>query len=279
MKITTPLNKKKKAPYYISKKIKQQLDSSKKSVMEEDQDRVFIVTGREGSGKSTLAFQLAYYLDRTFCLDDVCFNAEDFAKKVRNCPKYKAIVFDEAFNGLSSRGALSHQNKSLLRLLQECRQRNLYIFIILPSFFLLEIYVGIFRSAALFHTNINKKNRKLRFYKVYNERQKEVLYRLGKKTSSYYYPKIKELHNFFKTLPPTMSIEEYKKKKYDAFKFEAVEAEKPIKYKVQRDDLLMIMNKEYKISQGEIARRLKAVSKYPITQQAIALTTSNKPKL
>ena len=41
--------------YYISPEIKQQLDNSKEIVMKADQDRIFIITGREGSGKSCIA--------------------------------------------------------------------------------------------------------------------------------------------------------------------------------------------------------------------------------
>ncbi|KKK70570.1 hypothetical protein LCGC14_2922690, partial [marine sediment metagenome] len=65
-----------KNDYYISAEIKQQLDKSKEIVINADQDRIFIITGREGSGKSWLAMQIAAYLDPTFCLDDVCFDAD-----------------------------------------------------------------------------------------------------------------------------------------------------------------------------------------------------------
>lgn len=204
-------------PYYISKKIKYQLLSSKKAVIQGDQDRVFLITGNEGSGKSVLAMQLAYHLDNTLSIDDVCFNADDFAKRLRECEKYKSIIFDEAFIGLSSRGFFSKENLKLISLLQECRQKNLFIFIALPSFFLLEKYVALFRSHALFHTAIYKKNFKNRYYKAYNKNNKKLLYIKGKKLMSYSQPHVAHAHRFYGKYPPTISEETYKAKKLKSF--------------------------------------------------------------
>ena len=206
------------SPYYLSKSIARQLDNSKKVVIEADQDRIFLITGGEGSGKSKLAQQLAYHLDNNFCLDDIVFNSTTFVNKVRTQKKFKCVVFDEAFNGLSSRGALSKENKKVIGLLQECRQRNLFIFIVLPSIFLLEKYVGLFRSHCLFHTAIYKKDFKKRFYKVYTKNKKKLLYILGKKLMSYYQPKINKKHRFYSNTPPTIDEKAYKKKKLHAFR-------------------------------------------------------------
>ena len=206
--------------YYISKEIKQQLDNSKEIVINADQDRIFIVTGREGSGKSWLAMQMAAHLDPTFSLDNVCFTTDQFGSRIRSVDKYKAIVFDEAFRGLSSKGALSKENKKLIRILIECRQRNLFIFIVLPSIFILDRYVALFRSHGLFHTAIYKKDYKKRYYKSYNFKSKHLLYILGQKYLSYSKPKIYKKHRFYGKLPELISKEEYQKKKSDSFKEE-----------------------------------------------------------
>ncbi len=204
--------------YYISKDIARQLDKSKKAVIEADQDRVFIITGREGSGKSRLAQQLANYLDPKLCVDDIVFNSTDFVNTVRTQKKFKCVVFDEAFNGLSSRGALSKENKKVIGLLQECRQRNLFIFIVLPSIFLLEKYVGLFRSHCLFHTAIYKKDFKKRFYKVYNVHNKQLLYILGSKLMSYSRPFIPKQYRFYSHVPSNVDEAAYNKKKLQSFR-------------------------------------------------------------
>ena len=251
--------------YYISSEIKQQLDNSKKVVIEADQDRVFIITGREGSGKSWLAMQLAAYLDNTFCLDDVCFDSETFGKRIKSVPKYKAVVFDESFTGLSSKGALSKENKKLIKILIECRQRNLYLFIVLPSVFILDRYITLFRSHVLFNTSIYKKDYKKRYYKVYNFRNKHLLYILGQKYMSYSKPKIWKKYRFYGKLPSSITKEEYQKKKSDSFKEKAVEDVPEITRLItQRDIMLVMIKKEQKITDRAISRRLEE-AKVPLT--------------
>ena len=227
---------------YIAKLIKKQLDLAKKKVKETDQDRVYLITGNEGSGKSTLAMQLAYYLDNKFNLNNITFNSKHFADRIRNAEKYSVIVFDEAFNGLSSRGVLSSENKRIIRLLQECRQRNLFIFIVLPSIFLLEKYVALFRSHGLFHCSISRKSYKDRYFKIYNRHNKQLLYILGKKLMSYSKPYIPLMHTFHGKYPPTIDKEEYNKKKLEAFQ-EEKEKEKTIndKWMIQRDALIRFL--------------------------------------
>lgn len=240
-------------PYYISKQVMSQLDNGKIAVKRSDQDRVYLITGREGSGKSWLAMQQAYYLDRSFNIDRVCFDSESFANKIRTSKKYQAIIFDEAFNGLASRSALSKENKKLVQLLQECRQRNLFIFIVLPSIFIVDRYVALFRSHALMNTAISRKNYKIRFYKVYNFTNKKLLYLLGQKLMSYSRPKINRMHRFYGKLPPTITEGEYRKKKLAAFKETPKKEEVIIKRpEYQRNVLVKYIHDTKKMSYTKI---------------------------
>lgn len=257
--------------FHVSKKIKYQFEKAKSKVIEGDQDRVYIITGREGLGKSTLALQFAYLFDSTFCIEDIVFNADEFEKRIREVPKNKAIVFDECFNGLSSKGSLSKENKRLLRLLQECRQRNLFIFLVLPSFFLLEKYAGIFRSTSLFNVLSSKKNYKLRYYKVYNYNQKKRLYILGKSLMDYSKPYIQEKHRFFKKLPPTIDEEAYRKKKLDAFNDvneEKLSASQE-KYILQRDALIKFCLTEFGVTQNRLSEVISS-SAHPLDRSQIS---------
>jgi len=200
--------------YYIAPQVYNQIKRGKEQVLKSDLDRVFVIDGREGfGGKSTLCFQLAYAYDPTLTLDRICFNSKEFAKALRTAKKGQAVVLDEGFRGLSSKGAISKENKQLVQLLMEIRQRNLFIFIVLPSFFLLEKYVAIFRSQALFHCYCSKKSIKRRYYKVYNYSDKKFLYIQGKAMMSYYLPKIEHSYRFYAKFPPTIDREVYKAKK------------------------------------------------------------------
>lgn len=245
--------------YYIPDEIKRQLDNSKKIVLEADQDRIFIVTGREGSGKSWLAMQLAAYLDPSFCLDDVCFDSNSFGKRIREVNKLKAIVFDEAFSGLSSKGALSKENKKLIKILIECRQRNLFLFIVLPSIFILDRYITLFRSHSLFNTAISRKDFKNRYYKVYNYQNKHKLYILGQKYMSYAKPKIWKKYRFYGKLPLSITKEEYQKKKSESFKEKEKEEVPEFTRLISQRNLAILMCKEpIKYTHIDISRRFKA---------------------
>ncbi len=201
---------------FVEKDIYNQLQVAAKAVKEADQDRVFIVDGMEGSGKSTLGMQLAYCVDHSLSLDNIVYSSKEFETKIRNLSQHSAVIFDEAFVGLSSRNALSKENKYLISALQQCRQNNLFIFLILPSYFLLEKYPAIFRSKALFHTQNDPRNVKQKYYKVYNYEMKKQLYLLGKPLMDYRRPFIRRKYRFTPRLPPTISEEEYRKKKRDA---------------------------------------------------------------
>lgn len=243
---------------YIAKEVVAQLTKAKRKVVEGDQDRVYVVSGREGLGKSTLALQLAYFLDPTFSINDIVFSAKTFARRIREAPKFKSIVFDEAFNGLSSKGSISKENKELVRLLQECRQRNLFIFIVLPSFFLLEKYVGIFRSTALFNVLASRKNFKLRYYRVYNYTNKKKLFLLGKPLMDYSRPYIPQKYRFYKRMPPTINRDEYLQKKLEAFRESGLEPEVETKQMRQRNACFRYLHDNFNMKYTEISNMLES---------------------
>ena len=223
---------------YVSKQTLFSLNLAYHKVITGDQDRVYVITGREGSGKSTLALAIGYRLDPNLSLKNVVFNSKDFEDRVRKAKKHEVIIFDECFNGLSSKAALSKENRNLVRLLMECRQRNLFIFLVLPSFFLLEKYAAIFRSTALFHIAASKKNFKQRFYKVYNYEKKKYLFLVGKKDMSYYKPKIIRKHPCYGKFPPTIDRNQYIKKKEDSFRNVMGKIPEESRFLIQRDHLI-----------------------------------------
>ena len=236
-----------------------------------NEDRVYIVDGRERTGKSSFAFQQAKYIDPTFTLENICFKPEDFLDRIRNAPQGSVIVFDEAFRGLSSKGSRSKVNKAIVQALMEVGQRNLIIFIVLPTIFLLEIYAAVFRSEALFHIYKTKKKMssgaRVRAFKVYNYKNKKYLYLRGKtKYFSYAQPKIrKEKGEFYvkknETYPAgipyeTFDMDAYNKKKAIAFKSSPEANEEENKYQQSYYKLVRIYREENKLSETETSERL-----------------------
>lgn len=171
--------------YYLDGYLQKNLDLAK-SVIDEDWDMVFVVDGNEGGGKSSLAIQCAYYLDPTLSLDRVTFTPEEFTSAIRKANKKQAVIFDEAFCGLSSRATMSSVNRTIVRLLTEIRQKNLFVFIVLPTFFDLDKYVALWRSRALLHVYV--KNFKRGQFEFYSSEKKKNMYVHGKKLYKYGYP-------------------------------------------------------------------------------------------
>lgn len=106
-----------------------------KELIKQDIDYVFIIDGPVGSGKSVFAQQLAHFVsDGDFGIDDVVFTPKDFVDRVRTREQYKAVVWDECFRGLASTSSMSRINREITELLLECRDRNLFIFLVTPNF-------------------------------------------------------------------------------------------------------------------------------------------------
>ena len=246
--------------YHIDKKLLIKWDRIRGGKLEkQDDDRVYIVDGRERAGKSVFAFQQAKYLDPTFDLSRICFTPEELLDTIRKASKGQAIVFDEAFRGLSSKGSQSKVNKRIVQALMEMGQKNLFLFIVLPTFFLLEIYPAMLRSNCLFHIYKDKKGR--RAFQIYNKSKKNLLYHVGKRKGfSYAFPRTKLKGRFY----GIYSIDE---KSYRLKKLKSLEdaeeqvVEEENKYMVQRDKIIInsfmfFKEKGIKITQKEYSEWL-----------------------
>lgn len=238
---------------YLDDRLRSDLDRVCGRVVENDEDRFFVVDGREGSGKSVLAMQLAGYVDPSFCLERVVFTSDDFKSAIMSAKRGQAIVFDEAFNGLSSKGSVSKENKRLVKLLMECRQKNLIVFIVMPMFFILERYVAIFRASGLFHT-YRSKDGKRGFWMFFNFKAKKQLYIEGsKKYWSYDSPRASYRGVFSKKYLVDEALYRAKKLKYLGSESEDKEKVVGERFENQRNFLFWYMNKHLNLSLVDIA--------------------------
>ncbi len=207
-----------KIDYYIEPRLKKELldEVIKQSLEKDDRDYVLVVDGAEGSGKSTLALQIGKYVDPSLDLSRVCFDGDSFQKAIINSKKGQCVIFDEAFVGLSSRSAVSRMNNTIVSMMMQMRQKNLFIIIVLPSFFLLDKYVAMWRCKYLIHVY----ERKLRrgYFIGFSEKKKKTLYLLGKKGFTYKFVYSKAKGRFYgKFALGIEQEEEYRVKKAKAF--------------------------------------------------------------
>jgi hypothetical protein len=198
--------------YYMDGYLKKNLDIAKTAI-KKDWDMVFLVDGAERSGKSVLAMQMAKYCDPSFNISRMAYSAEEFKDYIKKAKKFQAVVYDEAFTGLSGRDAMSHINKSLIEMLAEIGQQNLYVFVVMPTFFDVDKYVALWRSRALVHVYTTD-NFKRGSFTFYNFDKKKDLYVNGKKFYSYRHPKPNFWGSF--TNYYVVNEEEYRKRKFKA---------------------------------------------------------------
>lgn len=251
--------------YHIDDRMKKLWDRLKDGYMvKHDEDRWYITDGREGSGKSLYTIQQAAYIDPSIVTDlsRICFSAEEFLSAVRKAQPGSVVIFDEAFRGLSSRAALSKVNRRIIQTLMEVRQKNLIVFIVSPSIFLLEKYLAIVRSNALFHIVKNKKHN-YRTFRVFNHKKKAKLYLLGLTKGWEYGVKTKFRGKFFGKWPGGDVFEKaYREKKLKSLVESESEGDEPAednKYMIQRDLMIAGLYFKKKMSQMDIAEWLNTL--------------------
>jgi hypothetical protein len=167
---------------YLDSILKDNLDTARKD-LRDDWDQVWFVDGAEGAGKSVLGITCAYYVSpperRNSLLSRIVVDIEDAPKIIKSARPYDSIVIDEGYKGMSATGAMSKLNKILQTMFTEIRAKNLFIFIVAPSFMDINRYFAIWRSRCLLHVYSDKGERG--FCSFFNSEGKKRLYILGKK--------------------------------------------------------------------------------------------------
>lgn len=237
---------------YIDGKLEYNIQNKVIPQLKDDNDWVWVIDGEERSGKSVLGQQLALRLDPTFCIERICMTPNEFRKAIHNAKKGQAVIYDEAFTGLSSKGSLTEINKILVEQMMEMGAKNLIVILILPTLFLLEKYAALFRTKGLFH--VYKKKGKRGFWRYYNKKKKKLLYLYGKKLMDYSKPHVKFRGRFLKLYAVNEQAYRDKKDYALAHKDRKTKSERIIS---QRNAIFWYLNKKLNINQTQIAKICK----------------------
>jgi len=157
----------------------------------------------------------------------------------------------------------------------EMGQKNLVLFLVLPSFFLLDRYPAVLRSNALFHIEKPKRNKSSvgRLFKVYNYQKKAALYNLRMDKGWGYPIPTRFRGNFYGKYPGGEKFEKmYRKKKEKALNDMEKELfkEKPeSKYLLQRDIVVYLYKKKTQMSLKELSKKL-TINGIPISYQGVS---------
>lgn len=225
------------------------MDKWKDRIMK-DWDFLICVDGREGAGKSMLAQQVGLYLDPNLKISSIVFTADQFMEKIKYAEKYECIVFDEAFGALSSGAAIKGFNRTLMKALREIRRKNLFLIVVMPSFFDFTKYIALHRSVALFHVYVDEDYKRGRFL-AYNFQKKNTLYIKGREYYNYNVVKA----NFYGTFCKGWAVDHeiYDKKKDNATAKEEENDETTKGVWLQRDKAINTLKKELDWTQVKIA--------------------------
>lgn len=227
--------------FYLDGYMKSNLDIVKKQINEADMDFVGIVDGFEGVGKSVCAMQVGYYVDPTLDIDRICFTADEFKEAVLKAKKGQCIIYDEAITGAFSREAIQQMNVVLIKMMAQIRQKNLFMLLVLPSYFDLDKNLAIWRAKFLIHCHYGDKFQR-GFFKFANLEKKKGIYIEGQKL--YRYPKEDYKWNFRGRFTKYYPIDEavYRKKKSKSLVESDYESVSIRKVRSQRDSLIVLLH-------------------------------------
>ncbi len=257
----------KKVDYFVDDILKQELKRIHTAVTKKDRDYVMVVDGEEGSGKSVLAQQIAKELSPKFKIDNICFNANQFISQLKNSPKHSCIVLDEAYSSANSRAALSEVNRSLIGVATEMRQRNLFVIIVIPSFFDLDKYFALWRCRCLIHVYFTKDGSRGR-YILFPKTSKKYLYLNGKKFYDYSKPKSPYPACSFKNIY-TVDEMEYRKKKAESFRKRIV-SNMAKRWLLQRNGLIKELYHNLDIRTSQFEKIFLKWGSQPISQRELS---------
>ena len=193
------------------------------AVMNQDIDCCVVIDGVEGSGKSVFAQQVACFLDKDRKIDlekQIHFDASAVDAAIQELPAFKAIIWDEAGDGMDRRESTTKTNIAFNKMLKKARQFNQFLILVLPSFYDMDQYPAIWRTRMLLHVfykwDLENKKEPLKrgFFRLYNEDGKILLYTNKLYRQQYRYPHLKNVA-FDATFPHHYLVdpEAYKMKK------------------------------------------------------------------
>jgi len=188
-----------------------------KEAVNNNWDGVALIDGMEGSGKSGLGMHSCLYVDKTFNIDRIVFTPEQFMETVDKATVGQAILWDEFVTGGMSTDFMTEVQKALVMKMTMIRRKRLFIFWVMPYFFIVGRYFAVARSRFLLHA-YTPDGIKRGTFKTWNYDRKRKMYFKGRKEFDYCVQPYSNgtFTDFFKFHGDLINEEAYNKKKEEA---------------------------------------------------------------
>lgn len=185
---------------------------------------LLIIDGRPGTGKSTLGTQIACRLNQYHSVVHICFNLEQFEQALKSAKKGDVIVLDEAFE-LNVKSSQSRANLRILSLLQQAREKSIFVVLILVCVYDLDKNVPLSLCDYFIHCWREPFGPRGQ-YNAYNPEGLKDLYLWGRQTRSYSYKIARPIYPGRFTKNFILDYPEYRKKKITTLEATRKQAEK-----------------------------------------------------
>ena len=151
---------------------------------------IFSSTLEVGTGKSVCATQIGeawseimkkhHNVDIPFTTNNIVFTPKDLIERAFKLPRYSCILLDE----WEDQTYWSELGVSLRKFFRKCRQLNLFMLVIIPNWFQMNLSYAVSRSAFAIDVKFGKDFER-GFFSFYNFNTKKELYIKGKKEHNY----------------------------------------------------------------------------------------------
>lgn len=118
--------------------------------LNDDNDHLSVVIGREGVGKSTFSINYCCLVSPTFNMSQIVYSVLDFLKACMEAEPGDSILIDEGAALLFARNFMTSGNKELIQVMQEIRQLRIHLVLCIPSLKNLDSYLRTERLKTLF---------------------------------------------------------------------------------------------------------------------------------
>lgn len=102
--------------------------------LKSDRDFVVLIGGYEGAGKSTLAIHLGRIACPNFRINkDILYTLDDLEQRLKTVPKYHTLILDEAVEIAFGRNAMKKEQKRIIQMFMQIRQKNICFIMLIPN--------------------------------------------------------------------------------------------------------------------------------------------------